>query len=287
MHSLSPRAQRAFELLVDRDGGSLADPDVAQLALLMREHAFVEGELEIAMAAAALVTMGDVEPMPASVMDRVATAAGLTPEPGQPVRTADGGRRTAANVVPFPTRPSPLAWAGWVVAAAAVILLAAAWILREPRPIAVVPPPPPPPTSAPVPPPAPSPGELRAKMLARTDVVRASWVATKDPAAKGAGGDVVWSPSEQKGYMRFSGLAANDPRKAQYQLWIFDKNQDAKTPVDGGVFDVDRATGDVIVPITAKLQVVDPTLFAVTVEKPGGVVVSKRERIVVTASPRA
>jgi hypothetical protein len=54
--------------------------------------------------------------------------------------------------------------------------------------------------------------------------------------------------------------------------------------VDGGVFDVDRETGDVVVPITARLKVVEPTLFAVTIEKPGGVVVSKRERIVVTAA---
>ena len=54
--------------------------------------------------------------------------------------------------------------------------------------------------------------------------------------------------------------------------------------VDGGVFDV-TSTGEVIVPITAKLRVDDATLFAVTVEQPGGVVVSKREHIVVAAAP--
>ena len=52
--------------------------------------------------------------------------------------------------------------------------------------------------------------------------------------------------------------------------------------VDGGVFDV-PSTGEVIVPITAKLRVGGATLFAVTVERPGGVVVSRREHIVVTA----
>lgn len=36
--------------------------------------------------------------------------------------------------------------------------------------------------------------------------------------------------------------------------------------------------------ISPKLHVTDATLFAVTVEAPGGVVVSKRERIVVTAA---
>ena len=49
------------------------------------------------------------------------------------------------------------------------------------------------------------------------------------------------------------------------------------------VFDV-TSTGEVIVPINPKLHVTDATLFAVTVERPGGVVVSMRERIVVTAT---
>ena len=84
--------------------------------------------------------------------------------------------------------------------------------------------------------------------------------------------------------MRFHGLAANDPTKSQYQLSIFDPSQSAKTPIDGGVFDIDPSTGDVIVPINAKLRVTGPTLFAVTVEKPGGVVVSKREHIVMVAA---
>jgi hypothetical protein len=129
---------------------------------------------------------------------------------------------------------------------------------------------------------APSAAEGRAALLA-AGATLVEWKATDDPAGKAAGGDVVWSTTEQRGYMRFRGLAANDPRVSQYQLWIFDKNQDAKYPVDGGVFDV-GANGEVVVPIDAKLRVVDPTLFAITVEKPGGVVVSKRERIVLTAS---
>jgi DNA/RNA-binding domain of Phe-tRNA-synthetase-like protein len=79
----------------------------------------------------------------------------------------------------------------------------------------------------------------------------------------------------------------------QYQLWIFDKGRGAystKTAVDGGVFDVDTATGDVIVPIDAKLEIFEPTLFAVTTEPPGGVVVHEDDEargyaIVLTASP--
>jgi hypothetical protein len=48
--------------------------------------------------------------------------------------------------------------------------------------------------------------------------------------------------------------------------------------LDGGVFDI-PTTGEVIVPINAKLQVREPFMFAITIEKPGGVVVSSRERL--------
>ena len=77
-------------------------------------------------------------------------------------------------------------------------------------------------------------------------------------------------------------MPANDPSKATYQLWIFDQTQDKATPIDGGTFDVD-ANGDVVVPINPRLHATKPEMFAVTMEKPGGVVVSKREKIAVLA----
>lgn len=82
--------------------------------------------------------------------------------------------------------------------------------------------------------------------------------------------------------MRFRSLAVNDPTKEQYQLWIFDKNQSEATPIDGGVFDITES--DAVVPIDAKLRVNDAYLFAVTIEKPGGVVVSSRERLPLLAT---
>jgi anti-sigma-K factor RskA len=133
------------------------------------------------------------------------------------------------------------------------------------------------------PPRVPTPGERRAELLAQAPDARTiDWSVTPDPAAKGANGDVVWSESRQQGYMRIRGLAANDPKATQYQLWIFDGKRDQAHPVDGGVFDV--VDGEVVVPIRAAIRVFEPKLFAVTVEKPGGVVVSKRERIVLTAA---
>lgn len=86
--------------------------------------------------------------------------------------------------------------------------------------------------------------------------------------------------------MIFRDLPHNDPRVNQYQLWIFDATRaewEAK-PVDGGVFDVVEGR-EVVVPIDAKLDVREPKLFAVTLEAPGGVVVSKREHLLATASP--
>ena len=124
----------------------------------------------------------------------------------------------------------------------------------------------------------------RRQALLQTEVVRqAAWVATKDPSGLGASGDVVWNAHEQKGFMRFHGLAKNDRQKIQYQLWIFDKERDAKHPVDGGVFDVGE-DGELLVAIDPRVPVHHATLFAITIEPPGGVVVSKRERIVVTAA---
>ncbi|MFT4542919.1 MAG: hypothetical protein ACI835_005388 [Planctomycetota bacterium] len=127
---------------------------------------------------------------------------------------------------------------------------------------------------------------MRASLVAEaTDLVRAVWTPTEDAAATGASGEVVWSSARQEGYMLFQGLAPNDPAESRYQLWIFDPTRaewEAK-PVDGGVFGIpDR--GVVVVPIDAKLAVGETALFAVTVEVPGGVVVSERERLVLTAS---
>lgn len=126
---------------------------------------------------------------------------------------------------------------------------------------------------------------LRAQMIASTaTLVRWEFSATADPAAHGASGDVVWDPVAQRGYMRFKGLSANDAQQMQYQLWIFDGERDDRYPVDGGVFDI-PATGEVVIPIRARLHVGKAALFAVTAERPGGVVVSGRERIVVLAKP--
>lgn len=93
-----------------------------------------------------------------------------------------------------------------------------------------------------------------------------------DPAlpAERPEGDIVWSPSRQRGFLRIRGLDPNDPRERQYQIWIIVGRR--AVPVRGGVFDVsgDDRRADVIVPILPQEFVESPAMFAVTVEKPGG-----------------
>ncbi len=172
-------------------------------------------------------------------------------------------------------------WLPWLVAAAAVLFAVMTGLNRDSnQDRAENTPPSETPSEAPATPPTPL--ELRTALVAEaTDLFQMNWTATEDGYASGAGGDVVWSDSRNEGYMRISGLHVNDPSVDQYQLWVFDKTRDERYPVDGGVFDV--TGGEVIIPIDPKIAVDEAFLFAITVEKPGGVVVSDRERIVLLA----
>ena len=90
----------------------------------------------------------------------------------------------------------------------------------------------------------------------------------------------MWDPATQRGFAHFVGLAPNDPALRQYQLWIFDGSRDKRYPVDGGVFDIPAAATEAVIPIHAALPVMSAKAFAVTVEKPGGVVVSGLKHVV-------
>lgn len=163
-------------------------------------------------------------------------------------------------------------WLGWAVASFACLALA--FTLFFPRTI-----------QSPTPPQVKKEtnAEKLSQLLASNQkLYKANWSAGNMKDLKNVSGDVVWSDEKQEGFMRFKNLPANDKAKECYQLWIFDETQDDKTPIDGGVFDID-ANGEIVIPIDAKLKVKNPKMFAVTVEKAGGVVVSKREKIPVLA----
>lgn len=108
------------------------------------------------------------------------------------------------------------------------------------------------------------------------DLTRVDWQAT-DPSSK-ASGEVVWSDSQQTGYMVFNNLPLNDAKESQYQLWIFDTDAGQAHPVDGGTFNVTNLEKSVV-KIDARVPVGRAVMFAVTEELPGGVVVSSRERL--------
>ncbi|WP_337173645.1 anti-sigma factor [Paludisphaera sp.] len=192
---------------------------------------------------------------------------------------ADQGRDLLASgpgPAPAPVRPpvvapprrwaGPPAWLGWVAAAACLLLAVATWS----RPVDVSP--------------AVELERLREEVLTAGDALTVPLKGVGP--GEGSSGDLVWSNRRQRGFMRLRGVAANDPSQRQYQLWIFDRAQDERYPIDGGVFDI-NAPGEAVVPIHAPIRVREPYLFAVTVEKPGGVVVSDRDPIILLGDPAA
>jgi hypothetical protein len=259
--------ERAEELLAFRAVGGLDDAEAKELdRLLSATPELDDGGFETAAAACTLALLGPEEALPDALRRRLeqeaATFRGkVVPMPGR------------AAVPPTGAATPRSAWGGWLAAAACLLLALAGWWPRL-----AAPPGPAAPTVAEQPPPSPA---------EAPDALELPWQATEDPAAGGASGSVVWSPTRQAGLMRIRGLVANDPTVSQYQLWIFDKNRDDRYPVDGGVFDIPAGATEAIVPIDAKVAVGEPVLFAVTVEQPGGVVVSDRARIVLLAQAQA
>lgn len=149
---------------------------------------------------------------------------------------------------------------GW--AAAAAILLFSWWTTSEQKPL------------------SPAQAELRLRTQA-TDLIEHTFEGLGD--FKQARGKVIWSDRLQQGYMTLNGIPANDPKLAQYQLWIVDPTRDPDSPVDGGVFDIPSAASPVVIPIAAKLSLKNPQAFVITREQPGGVVKSKQEYVVALA----
>jgi len=119
----------------------------------------------------------------------------------------------------------------------------------------------------------------REQMLAAAGVGHWAW----GGASELGSGDVVWDSRQQRGFLRLHRFVANDPQRARYQLWIFDAGRDDRYPVDGGVFDVPAGHDEVLVPVHPTLPVVRAVAFAVTVESPGGAMVSNREKVVAFA----
>ena len=240
---LSPAEQRALDAM---------DSELASAYLR---------DLERAAAAVTLAGSKGGESLPAALSARIAQQAAQHFAQASKVADLGAARNTATErardrQLPAPGRAKRFDY-GWLAAAACLVLAIFAWQRSPPPlpPVAAVPPAPvtvPPPAEKPAPPTA---AEERAALLAKTDSLKIPLGATKDPAAAGVTGDVVWDPVTQRGFLHFAGLGANDPAMHQYQIWIFDAGRDKRYPVDGGVFDVPANAGEVVIPIRASLMV--------------------------------
>ncbi len=281
--------ERLADLLTQRATEGLTASERLELERLLKCHGCPDGDV-IDRTAASLLLAGTLEPeaLPEHLRNRLNAAADafIATELGGAVVEFPWAQRSRAGNL---RQAAPARWA-WAVAAALALIAVAGWWPRSRSSIDA------PVARAPVVPEIP-PAELsveqrRERLAAAAATIEVPWTVTEDPAARTVRGDVIWNPASQSGFMRFRGLAANDPSREQYQLWVFDGSRpgcedllgpDCR-PVDGGVFDAPGGTDEIVVPVDAKLPVGRAGLFAVTVERPGGVVVSARERIVVLAA---
>jgi hypothetical protein len=292
------KKERMLELLADRALFGLNEREEQELKNLQAEFpAFGEdASFEHAAAAIGLVNLKTDEEMPPTLQTKILADAdkffaaqkertGNNPQT-EPV--ADRTRRTEEikadiRAVSYDSpKPSFLQWLGWGIAAfACIALVANIWLTRfAPGDDVVVNP-----TPTVTPQKEPTLAEQKQNLLASAgDIVRTDW---SSPDESGElSGEIVWSDSQQRGYMTFRNLPVNDKSKETYQLWIFDETQSEKTPISGGIFDVEK-TGEVIVPVDPNLKVRNPKMFAVTIEKPGGVMVSDRGKIAALAKVQA
>jgi len=261
----SSREERLFDLLEKRTFDGLTPAEERELAELKGTD---DLSLDLTAAAISLGEMDEIEPMPAHIRAKVEDEAYEYFAKAQPVRS---------ETARIPKKGSFWNWLPWAIAAAACIALAANIYFTRSGPQQVVQnPPTPTPTREQL-----TPAQMRERLMASaTDLAKADIAAGKESYKPT--GDIVWSDAKQAGYIRITGLPKNDPGKEQYQLWIFDENQDPKTPIDGGVFDA-GSEGEIVIPIDAKIKVKNPKVFAITVERPGGVVVSKQEKVAALA----
>jgi len=248
----SDLASRFDELDAARALGDLSPKEHAEWEQLVADHGF-EPDVELDLLVAGLESsLSDTDDQPpADLLAKLESEAktfmpAVEPEPKE---------ETVAEIIPFWKHPA----LGWAAAACFGFVLF---------------------TSQPESPATPSVADSRNALLASASSVQLPFAGLSD--FEGLSGDVVWADDSQSGYMRFNGLPPNDPTVAQYQLWIVDPERDER-PVDGGVFNIPAGAGEVIVPIQAALPVDEPVAFVITVEKPGGVVVSAQEIVAAIA----
>lgn len=284
------RSDQILDLLAESVGAGLSPREQAELDGLLRESLdYTPLDLDESAAALAecFAAASISEAMPDHLRERCIGSARAVMSESRGISTASATRPAPAPLRFTPVRePSKGAFPlGWLAAAACLVVAVFGWLPRNQGP-AVQPNPWINTTSS-----APSMlDERRAFIEAHAGVIVWDFAKWGDEY-EGVTGDVVWDPATNVGYMRFTGLPANDPKRERYQLWIVDQARGTPLqvpPVDGGLFDIGSGTGEWVVKFHARLPVEDVFGFGITVESPEGVVISSQERkAVVALKPQA
>jgi hypothetical protein len=295
---------RLLELLAERALVGLETDQQRELESLLQAHPDFDAEC-LDRTAALLdwaVAAGDTEPLPQSLQDRI-RAGGRLRFPTRPatgdgegalaraVGTGDGsgdpsykGALARTHDLAKPSlgrRMHRREVAAWLAAAACLLVAVFTWYTRP-----TLAPPVELPTVANIEPPATTPGtdtpdpstvtltvaQQREQLLASApDVLHLQLVSNDSGAvAREPGGDIVWSNGLQMGYLRLQGLVNDELPQRQYQLWIIGCDASSDEVINGGMFFVDRSTGELVLPIQADHFVQQPKMFVVSVEPLGG-----------------
>jgi hypothetical protein len=245
------QSERLCELLADRALGALTpDQELEFEALLAAGHTD-EGRPPLEMTGAILelsmLRTSDLVPIPPPILVRLqasgAAWAAVTAQVVQHPRTP-GRRLWRATVVGTP----------WMAAAACLVLAGLAWRRASGA----------------------DPVAATEKDPNKTVVQVAAWEDGSGPCAgKSVQGRVCWSEDKQCGYLKLQGLPPNGCEH-QYQLWIIDDRGTGER-ISGGIFDC-KGGEECTVPFYPAIPVHDAREFAITMEKPGGTVVSDMSR---------
>jgi hypothetical protein len=200
--------------------------------------------------------------------DRQPSEPAIAPEPPPPRKkpaSIDPADSEGSTIIHVPARESKLARVATYVSAIAALtmLVIAVWlyVTRDDDP---------------------DPDAVHDRLQSTDDKIEWTFRAEQDPAAAQAQGSVLWSSELQQGVLMLSGLEVNDPGASQYQLWVVDQQRDGPW-VPGAVFDIASAE-EVRVAFEPALVIGEPSAFVITIERPGGVVLSKQEHVVLIAT---
>lgn len=287
-HQTPPMDDKILELLADRALGELSPDHQADLDRWLNASGD-DDSMDLAAGATMLAMLGKTETPPASVFTRAAQAAEQfqREQANGSYRPGTPALRLTDAEPPQPKRVGT-AWLGWLAAAACLAFAAIGWLpafraRQTPQAVTSV-----------------SLASLRAEVDSANDATRSPWADWDQPEIAGVKGEIVWSQSKQKGYMVFRGLPKNDPTREQYQLWIVD-DRGIEHRVSGGIFNSGLAADgsgwrgqvrcefvgdDLYVEVEPRINVRQPTLFAVTIEEPGGTWLSTMKRRVCVAQPK-